>query len=158
MRVRAATAAAILSLVLAQPLLADFGSVAGAVERHLGVSRTWMPFLGVARAFVRVAHPSGVHDFQLAMFEGGRSGGGKAIEEVLKSSVGPGYSPMVRVHSTRRDEWSFIYAKPRTDGVVELVIVSHDPGETVVVRVTADADMLMKELNQPGRGARIGRD
>ncbi|MBK5259536.1 MAG: hypothetical protein JJE51_08075 [Thermoanaerobaculia bacterium] len=151
-------AVAALSLLIAQPIFADFSALAGAVERHLGVTRTWMPFLGMARVFVRAAHPKGVHDFQLALFEGGRGSGGETIEQILRRAVGPGFSPIVRVHSSRRDEWSFIYAKPGNNGVIELMIVNHEPTETVVVRVTADAGKVMNELNKPGGVAGIGRD
>src|SRR5688500_11299116 len=62
--------AAVLLSVLALPMQGEFADVARAIDSQRGVSRIWIPFLGLARAAVRVVEPKGVHDFQLATFSG----------------------------------------------------------------------------------------
>jgi hypothetical protein len=159
MNKRLAVAAVVLSLV-APSAFADFSHVARAMERRLGTNRTWIPFLGIARALVRTVHPQGVHDVQLAVFEGHRNVvSGRDVEQMLKGTVDKAYTPIVRVYSAKKGEWTFIYAnaKPKRAGVVDLLIVAHEDKETVVVRVVADAAMVAQGLGQPVNIAQIGR-
>ena len=88
---RLAVGALLLTLVAPQAF-ADFSHVARALERRLGTNRTWIPFLGVARALVRTVHPNGVHDVQLAVFEGHQkslSGRATPVLKVRSSSRPP---------------------------------------------------------------------
>lgn len=156
---RLAVGALLLTLV-APPAFADFSHVARALERRLGTNRTWIPFFGVARALVRTIHPQGVHDVQLAVFEGHRElVTGRDVEQMLKGTVDKNYAPIVRVYSAKKGEWTFIYAnaKPKRDGVVDLLIVAHEDKETVVVRVVADAATVARGLGEPVRMSRLGR-
>jgi hypothetical protein len=147
---------ALFALTLAaQPLFADFSRVAHGLHR-LGFERTWVPFLGLARSFVRVVHPKGVYDFQVAMYENTPSVSGVEIEKMLKKSVGAGFTPLVRVYSSKKGESVFIYARPSADvRKVELLVLSHEPGETVLVRVSADAAIVGRELGVPERVGQI---
>jgi len=156
---RLAVGALLLTLVAPQAF-ADFSHVARALERRLGTNRTWIPFLGVARALVRTVHPNGVHDVQLAVFEGHqKSLSGRDVEQMLQGTVDKAYAPIVRVYSAKKGEWTFIYAnsKPRREGVIDLLIVAHEDNETVVVRVLADAAMVARGLGEPVSIAQIGR-
>jgi hypothetical protein len=142
--------AALLALTLAaQPVFADFSRVARGLHR-LGFERTWVPFLGLARSFVRVVHPKGVYDFQVAMYENTPSVSGIEIEKMLKKSVGHGFMPLVRVYSSRKGESVFVYARPSNDvRKIELLVLSHEPGETVLVRISADAEIVGRQLGMP---------
>jgi hypothetical protein len=145
-------------LVFALPLRADFSSVARAIDGHGGVRRVWIPFLGLARALVWVAHPEGVHDFQLVTFEGAEHIDPQELRRIMESKAGPGFRPLVRVWSRRAKEWSFIYAKPAADGSrIELMILTHDSEDTVLVRVDVDADVLARELGEPRKVVKIAR-
>ena len=139
-------------LVLAAPAYADFASVARAIDAQQGMKRIWIPFLGVARALVRVAQPEGVHDFQLATFEGSGDVDPHALKQILQSRVGPGFVPLVQVWSKRSNDYSFIYARPTQNMKrLELMILAHDGGDTVLVRVDVDANKVAKELQEKPR-------
>jgi Domain of unknown function (DUF4252) len=143
-------------IVAAQPLRADdFHRVARGL-RTLGFERTWIPFMGLARTFVKIAHPKGVHDFQIAVYEKTPDVTGEEVERMIKSRIARGFSPLVRVYSSRRGESVFIYARPSRDNrTVELIVLSHEPNETVLVRVTADAEKVGRELGVPEKVGQI---
>ena len=148
---RIAAAAAVAFTLAAQPVFADFNRLAGGL-RTLGFERTWIPFLGLARSLVRVVHPSGVHDFQVAIYEKAPRVSGNVIEKMIRTRMGAGFTPLVRTYSARKGESVFIYARPSRDSrTVELIILSHERNETVLVRVSADAATVGRELNVPER-------
>lgn len=140
--------ALVLFAVVALPLHADFASIVRAIDSHQGVKRVWIPFFGVARFLVRVVQPKGVHDVQLATFEGAEHVDPRELQALLKAQLGPGFRPLVQVRS--RGEWSFIYARPRGGDRIELVILAHDD-DTVLVRVEVDGDVIARELGDPRR-------
>ena len=153
MNKRAAAALLLVLTAVALPLHADFASVARAIDAQSGVKRIWIPFLGIARLAVRIAAPEGVHDFQLATFEGADQADPRAMQQLLRANIGPGYVPLVQARSKKSGEWSFIYAKPSGNANrLELVILAHDDEDTVLVRVDVDADIVAKELADEPRG------
>ncbi len=150
---------AALFTIIALPLHADFSDVARAIDRKDGVSRIWIPFLGVARAVVWVASPKGVHDFQLVTFKSDGNVDPRELHEIIKTKAGKGFTPLVQVWSRRSGEVSFIYAKPSKDGTrMELMILAHDNEETVLVRVEVDGEVLARELgDRPRNVTRMAR-
>lgn len=150
--------AALLFTLVALPLSADFSDVARALDRHAGVKRVWIPFLGIARTFVRVIQPEGVHDFQLATFEGANDVDPRDLHRIMEKKVGKGFKPLVRVWSRKSNEWSFIYARPAKSGSrIELMLLAHGDDETVLVRVDVDADIVARELGEPRNVSRVAR-
>ena len=148
---RIAAAAIVAFTLAAEPAFADFNRLAGGL-RTLGFERTWIPFLGIARSLVRVVHPKGVHDFQIAVYEKAPRVSGNVIEKMIRTRMGAGFTPLVRTYSARKGESVFIYARPGRDSrTVELIVLSHERNETVLVRVTADASIVGRELNAPQR-------
>jgi hypothetical protein len=147
---------AFLLLALTVPLHADFSSVASAIDGHRGVKRIWIPFLGLARMVAWVASPKGVHDFQLATFEGADRLDPRELQQIMAEKAGPGFKPLVRTWSRRSKEWSFIYARPRPNGTrIELMILAHDDDDTVLIRVEVDTKIIARELNSPKTVARV---
>ena len=145
-------AAALLFItVVALPLRADFASIARAIDAQEGVKRIWIPFLSIARFAVRVVEPEGVHDFQLATFEGADDLDPRQLHNILRTKAGAGYMPLVQVWSRKSNEWSFIYAKPSSEGRLELMILAHDDSDTVLVRVDVDANKIARELQEKPR-------
>lgn len=143
---------AFVSLVIAQPAMANFHAISRGLEHRFGFRRTWIPFLGMARFAVRTVHPSGVHDFELAVYEHGPAVDPLEIEKMLGSRIERGFKPLVRVRSARSGDWTFIYARPTGDErVMELIVLVHDASETVLVRVTANMEKVMRELGDPVR-------
>lgn len=152
-------AAALVALAVSLPLYADFASLAKAIDSKAGVKRVWIPFLGVARFAVRVVQPEGVRDFQLATFSGTDNVDPRELQSLMRSKIGPGFTPLVQVWSRKhgKKEWSFIYARPHANGRVEMVVLAQDDEETVLVRVDVDADVLARELGEPGNVGHIAR-
>lgn len=146
---RIAVALLVAFTLTAQPLFADFHRVARGLHK-LGFERTWIPFMGLARTLVRVVQPKGVHDFQVAVYERTPSVTGADIEQMLVRQMGRGYAPLVRVFSARKGESVFIYARPARDArIVDLIVLAHERNETVLVRLTADAEVVGRELGAP---------
>jgi hypothetical protein len=144
--------AAVLLVTVTLPLHADFNAVARAIDGHHGVKRIWIPFLGLARAAVWVVRPKGVHDFQLATFTGADDADGAELQAIMRAKVGPGFTPLVQVRSRKSGEWSFIYAKPSPDtNRVELIVLTHDDDDTVLVRVEVDANAVAREVRRHPR-------
>jgi hypothetical protein len=137
----------------ALPLRADFNAVVREVSASQGLRRVTIPFLGVARFVVWIVHPEGVHDFQVATFEGrGDDVDGRGIGELLAKNAGAGFRPIVRVVSSHRGgEWTFIYARPSGDEF-EVMLATHDHSETTVVRAVVDVDRLQRAVNESRRG------
>jgi hypothetical protein len=148
-------AAALVVLAVAFPLHADFGSLARAIDAKAGVKRIWIPFLGVARVAMMVVQPKGIHDFQLATFEGTDKLDPQELQSLMREKIGAGFTPLVQVWSKKhgKKEWSFIYAKPKGKSRIELVILAQDGEDTTLVRVDVDAEMVARELDEP-RGVR----
>ena len=142
--------AAVLFCTVALPMHADFAAVARALDRHKGVSRVWIPFLGLARVAVRIVEPEGLHDFQLATFTGADNVDARELQRIMRTHVGEGFKPLVQVWSRKSNEWSFIYAKP-VGNHIELMILAHDDEDTVLVRVAVDADKVAEEIGKHPR-------
>jgi hypothetical protein len=142
--------AAALILAIVAPAHADFSDIARAIDREQGVDRVWIPFLGVARAIVRVVRPEGVHDFQLVTFTTEDAIDPYKLRDIMASKAGPGFKPLVQVFSRRSNEWTFIYAKPSNDRV-ELMVLTQDGEETVLVRVEVNTDIIARELEKRPR-------
>jgi len=134
-------AALAILLLAALPLRADFDTVAGALLRKPGVTRQWIPGLGIARAAVFIARPSGVHDFQLAVFHG--VGRDADIIALMRQHAGREFRPLVVVRERR--ESSAIYAHVISDAVIEILILTNDGEETTLVRTVLDADEVARQ-------------
>lgn len=143
-------AALLLVAVFAIPARADFNAVAKAIGAKRGMKRVWIPFLGLARFAVWVVSPTGVHDFQLATFEGGRDIDPTDLRDILRAHAGKGFTPLVQVWSKRSNEWSFIYARPgKRANRLELLVLAKDGDDTTLVRVDVDAKTLARHLDSP---------
>ena len=146
-------AALLLLTVVALPLHADFSSIARAIDAQKGVKRIWIPFLSIARVAVRMIEPEGVHDFQLATFEGADDLDPRMLHDIIRTKAGAGFVPLVQVWSRKSSEWSFIYARPSAGSErLELMILAHDDdGDTVLVRVDVDPEIVARELKDRPR-------
>ena len=108
------------ALVLAAaPLRADFNGIERALTERIG-NPTYVPLLGLVRFCTWIVRPEGVHDFQLAVYEGPRKAvDAVEIERIVAREIPSGFSPLVRTRA-RNGEWTFIYAKPKGESRVEL--------------------------------------
>jgi len=137
----------VLAIVLfAAPLYADFNSIERALTARLG-KPTYIPMLGLVRFATWIVRPEGVHDFQLAVYEGSRRAvDAVEIEQIVAREIPRGFSPLVRTRA-RNGEWTLIYGRANGDRV-ELFVVAHDhgDGDTTLVRVDVDAVRVAKNM------------
>ena len=145
------------AVFVALPLRADFDSLVRAVETIPGLHRMPLPGFGLVRFAVWVVHPKGVHDLQLATFEGkgGEIDRGE-LERLLRKHADAGYQPLVQAHSRRNGELTMIWAKPSRGDTVELLLLAHEPGdETVVLRTVVNMETLAREIGDRRHVTRI---
>ena len=141
---------AIAFLFVAASARADFDSLVRVVQTSHGMHRVWTPGISLVRFGVRIVHPEGIHDFQLAVFEGR---GDVDIERVLRATPGV---PVVRTRDNRTGETAVIWAHPLGGDLVEMLLVAHDPNDnTVVVRAVVDGQKLAQEIADPRHAASI---
>ncbi|HSP14411.1 MAG TPA: hypothetical protein VLV78_06645 [Thermoanaerobaculia bacterium] len=146
-------AVALLLASLAIPANAGFNEVLGGLESRLGRT-TWIPLFGLARVGVRVIHPDGVHDIQLAVFEGKGTFDSLEADRLMRSRIGGGYTPLVRVRSKHDHEWSFIYARS-IGNLMDLVVLSNDGSDTALVRVVVDPEVVSRYVREDPRNVAL---
>ena len=152
-------ALAALFLLAALPLRADFDSLVRAVETIPGLHRVPIPGFSLVRAAVWMVHPEGVHDLQLATFEGGKGDIDPGeLERLLRRHADAGYSPLVAAHSRRSGELTLIWARPGKGNTVELLLLSHERNdETVVLRTVVDVDKVAQAIANPHTATRVAQ-
>jgi hypothetical protein len=133
---------------------AAFDRVVKAIETHYGTKRTHIPLMGVANFFVKVRHPEGVAGFKLAVFEDLRSPAGIAerreLDRFMDTLSAGGLRPVVRVHSRRGEESTYIYARPAGKSAT-MLIATFERQEATVVQATVNVKILLKSLEDPER-------
>jgi hypothetical protein len=135
-------------LVAALPMRADFDSLVRAVHRR-GLHRVWMPGLGLARCAIWIVHPAGVHDFQLATFNGGGRLDGADLQALLRANSEAGFTPIVQAHE-RGGDTTVIWARPGHGDTVEIMLLTHEPGdETTVLRAVVDVAVFARQVHNP---------
>ncbi len=145
-----------LALAVGMPLRADFDSIVNALEARGGLHRVPIPFLGLARFAIWVARPKGVYDFQLATWEGSGRMDRREMAAIVRREIGDGFSPIVQATSARSGEWTFIYGRPHGRNI-ELMIVTHDSADTVLVRAVVDAETFTEDFDSPTGLTRIAQ-
>jgi hypothetical protein len=155
---RAVILLAFAALAVAIPVRGDFDSVVHAIESSSGLQRVHIPYFGLMRAAIWMVHPHGVSDFQLATWEGDPPVDRMAAGSIIRKTAGRGYSPVIESMSKRTGEWAFIYARPHGGNRVDVLVVSHDHTDTVVVRAVVDATMFMQDFDNPSSLSHVGRE
>ena len=136
-------------LLAAVPAHAGFNEILDGLETRLGHTM-WIPMFGFVRMVVRIGHPRGVHDLQLAVFEGKGRLDPRELDALMTARAGRGYTPLVRVRSKHGQESSFIYAKNIGDRM-ELLVLTNDLEDTVLVRVVVDPQVVSRYLDKDPR-------
>lgn len=144
MRSLCACFAFLLLLPLALPA-SEFDWVVREFSRETGAKATHIPFFGLARFVVAVAHPAGASELRLAIFENTHLEATR-FSAITDDAVGNIWKPIVRVRS-RNGEFTNIYAQPNADQL-RLLITSLDGGEATFVQVRVKPATLMKFVDE----------
>ncbi len=131
---------------------AEFDRVVKAIESRYGTQRTHIPLMGVANFFVKVRHPEGASSFKLAVFEdlqspAGGDGWGE-LDRFMDTLASGRLRPVVRTHSRRGEESTYILAGPAGKST-RMLIASFESNDATVVEVTVNTKTLLKAIADP---------
>ncbi len=157
-------ACAILLFMLLQFLPAT--AVAGDPEFHALVNRISayyqkrpMRGMGLLSFIANRFTPPGVGHFQMVIFDdiaSPRTPPGEELESSLEGLVGPGYQPFVRVHDNRSGDLSVIYVRESGKKSFEMLIVSIDSTDAVLMKMRLNPDAMRDWMDEPvekGKGS-----
>jgi len=149
---------ALLLLAAATALAADsdFDRLVKSVERQFGVRRTYIPLMGVANFFVKVARPAGTSGIKLAVFEDLRTpdDADEARLDRMMAEASAGLHPMVRVRSRRDHEFTYIYTG-EFGKTTRMLIATFERGEAAIVELKVNLDTLLRTVNEPRLAGRL---
>jgi len=157
MRKRSKLARTILLAVLLQLLPA--AAVAGDEDFHMLVNRVSsyyqkgpMPFMGLLSFIGNRFTPRGVSHLHMAIFEGvdaSRTPPGTEFDSFMQGLVGVSYQPFVRVHDNRHGEQTYIYARVHGNKNYEMLIVSMERTEGVIIKIELNPDAMRDWMHEP---------
>lgn len=137
---------------------AEFDRIVKAIESHYGAEPLHIPFMGLASFVVSVAHPEGAKGFKLAIFEDLKSSADarewRERDHFMDTVSGPNLHPLVRVHSRRSGEATYIFMDPESKSA-RILIATFERNEATVIEVKADIDELLKSLEEPDHAGRV---
>jgi hypothetical protein len=111
-----------------------------------------MRFMGLLSFIANRFTPSGVSGMKMAIFEDldpSRHPAGAGLDSFMQSVVAAAeFQPFVRVRSNRDGEQTFIYARDK-GRMVEMLIVSLERDEAVVMRMRLNPKAISKWLDEP---------
>ena len=142
---------------------AEFDHIVRAIESHYGTQPLHIPFLGVANFFLKVTRPEGASGVRLAIFEGLKDlrsetdpGEWRERDRFMDTLSGPGLHPLVRVHSRRDGEATYIFLGPasKSGKSTRVLIATFERDEATVIEVKTNIDTLLKSLQEPEHAGR----
>jgi len=140
----------------------DFDHVVKAIESHYGVKRTHMPFMGVANFALKMKHPGGASEFQLAVFQNLDSSPAYRDladrDRLMQAVAGHGLHPMITARSRRDAQSTYIFAD-NSGKSTRLLIATFQRDGATVIEVKADGNTLLRALADPeGTAKSLGAD
>ncbi len=140
-------------LVLLTPSLAlaadhDVRTVTRAIENQYGIKHKGLPW--IARLAMKPAMWGSGTKLDLAMFENVPVLAGRDMEldSLMKNTLGPEWTRFIRAESRRTGERSIIYVHTTGDKL-EMMIVSIEPDEAVVLKLRTKPEEMQKWIADP---------
>ena len=125
---------------------ADFNGFVREFSRQTGAHQLYIPFFGLARFAVAVAHPAGTSDLKLAVFEHVSTRPADFVQTADSLASGGGWNRIVRVRD-RNGECTNIYTR-RDGSHLRLMIASLDNGDATFVELRIQPEQLMKFVDE----------
>jgi len=145
---------AVTALLFALPFVStasEFDWMTREFARQSGTQPLHIPFFGLARFVVAVAHPAGASDLKLAVFEHTNIGSDQ-FSHLADATVGIDWRPIVRVRQNTGDV-SNIYVQPEGKHL-RVLVASFAKDEVVFVQVRIRPEELMRFVDQQRRNQR----
>jgi len=149
--------ALVLCALFALPAVASgrdraFDEIVHRIESHY--HKRPLHFMGLASFVANRAHPEGVKNMKLAVFEDlEQNPPDSDFDSFLESVVTPEFQPFVRVLSNRDGERTYVYAKETGDSW-ELLVVDLEQDEACVIQMQMKPEAMTDWFNEPARQAR----
>lgn len=134
-------------------------AAAGDQEFHLLVGRMAdycqkrpMRGMGLISFIANRFTPRGVGHMQIAIFENIPPVRRTSVEELassLQSLVGPDYQPFVRDRDNRNGDVSFVYVRESGKNKFDMLVVSIDSTDAVLVKMRLDPDAMRDWVDEP---------
>ena len=137
----------------------EFNDIVKAISEQFDTRPMHIPLMGVAKFVVKVAHPAGTKQLNLAIFENLDEDKGSGIDllDSVRLAVGKGWKPFLQVRGAS-DNNVLVYMTAKGNDV-RLVVVTAQNDETVVVEVRVSPEAMQKWMTSPGEMGKIwGRD
>jgi len=134
----------------------DFDRVVKRIESHYGVQRTRIPFMGLANFALKIKHPGGAGEFQLAVFQNMESARayGDLIDRdrLMHEFSNHGLRPMVATRSRRDGQSTYVFATDMGKSAV-VFIALFQRNEATIIKLKADSKMFFRVLSDPEKTA-----
>jgi allantoicase len=131
----------------------DFGKIVNRIEADYHVHRNYRFVMAVAGLAVKCSHVAGVKVFKAALFENQHLDTAvldDRLDETVEHADAAGWRPLVKSVSHRSGEHTYIYARAKGEDM-ELLLVSVEPGEAVVLQVKLNPAKLSHFINEHTR-------
>jgi hypothetical protein len=131
----------------------DFGKIVNHIEVEYHVHRNYRFLMGLAGVAVKCSHVGGVKTLKMALFDNQHldtTALDERLDEIMEHASDSGYRPLVKSVSRRSGEHTYIYAQTKGNDL-ELLLVSVEPGEAVVLQVKINPAKLSKFINEHTR-------
>jgi len=136
----------------ASPADREFKDVVAAISEEFQTKPMHIPLMGLVSGFVKVVHPAGTKQLDVAIFEDldASKGSGRNLVESVRSAVGRWRQPMVQDHERRngQDQTVLVYMFEKgKDANILTVIVERD--EAIVTEVRLNPEVMQKWTSSP---------
>jgi len=156
--------AAIAGLALSTPARAadrEFKDVVAAICEAFQTKPMHIPLMGLVNGFVKIAHPAGTKQLDVAIFDDldTSKGGGRNLVESVRWAVGRWMQPMVQDHEMRngQDETVLVYMfeKGKDANILTVVVEKH---EVIVTEVRLNPETIQKWISSSGTRVKFWGD
>lgn len=148
-------AAAVLGAAPAWARTREFDRIVDRVSEHYHKRPGWG--MGLLSFFGGWFAPAGVHDLRMAVIEDAPEPREEPLDGFIEREAGPGFRPFVKVRSAKAHETTYIFAR-ETGRNVDLLLVSLEPREAVVMEMRLEPEAFAQWLDDPeGMAKRGGR-
>ncbi len=139
------------SLVPALAKDKEFDEIVKFIEKTYHAKKTGIPMLGIANFALKFAHPAGVKNIKVAVFEDQNFtsvNSGTNFELTIQKIVSQNWQPLIRVFSRKDKEWTYVYVKEENKDT-KLLVVTLDQHDATVVELKANMDTLASWVQNP---------
>lgn len=128
----------------------EFKDVVAAISEEFQTKPMHIPLMGLVNGVLKVAHPAGTKQLDVAIFEDldASKGSGHNLAESVRSAVGRWMQPMVQDHEMRngQDQTVLVYMFEKGKDVnVLTVVVERD--QAIVTEVRLNPEVMSKWLS-----------